>query len=100
MRAAKLTNGVITDLWEVPSLTCFEGVELIEVPDSVGMGATYDGTTFTNPLPPPDTRTYKQLRAAAYPSIPDQLDAIFHGGIEGWMVEIQAVKDAYPKEPT
>ena len=43
---------------------------------------------------------YKQLRAAAYPSIPDQLDAIFHGGIEGWMAEIQAVKDAYPKELT
>jgi len=50
------------------------------------------------PVPPPPT--YQQLRAAAYPSIPDQLDAIFHGGIEGWMAEIQAVKDAYPKEPT
>ena len=50
------------------------------------------------PVPPP--LTYQQLRAAAYPSIPDQLDAIFHGGIEGWMAEIQAVKDAYPKEPT
>ena len=49
-------------------------------------------------IPPPPT--YQQLRAAAYPSIPDQLDAIFHGGIEGWMAEIQAVKDAYPKEPT
>jgi len=50
------------------------------------------------PVPPPPT--YQQLRAAAYPSIPDQLDTIFHGGIEGWMAEIQAVKDAYPKEPT
>ena len=50
------------------------------------------------PVPPP--LTYQQIRAAAYPSIPDQLDAIFHGGIEGWMAEIQAVKDAYPKEPT
>ena len=46
------------------------------------------------------TPTYKELRAAAYPPIPDQLDTIFHGGIEGWMAEIQAVKDAYPKEPT
>ena len=49
-------------------------------------------------IPPPPT--YQQLRAAAYPSIPDQLDTIFHGGIEGWMAEIQAVKDAYPKEQT
>jgi len=52
------------------------------------------------PADVPPEPTYQQLRAAAYPSIPDQLDTIFHGGIEGWMAEIQAVKDAYPKETT
>ena len=57
-----------------------------------------DNTPEPADIPPPPT--YQQLRAAAYPSIPDQLDTIFHGGIEGWMAEIQAVKDAYPKEPT
>lgn len=41
--------------------------------------------------------TYAELRARAYPSIPDQLDLIFHQGIEGWKVIIQAVKNKYPK---
>jgi len=41
--------------------------------------------------------TYKDLRAAAYPSIVDQLDTIFHGGLDAWKAEIQAVKTQFPK---
>ena len=41
--------------------------------------------------------TYADLRAQAYPSISDQLDSIFHVGIDGWKATIQAVKDKYPK---
>ena len=41
---------------------------------------------------------YKGKRAAEYPSIADQLDLLFHGGIDGWKAAIQAVKDKYPKE--
>ena len=40
---------------------------------------------------------YKEQRAAAYPSIPDQLDQIFHEGIDAWKATIQSVKDTYPK---
>lgn len=40
---------------------------------------------------------YKELRASEYPSIVDQLDLLFHGGIDGWKTVIQAVKDKYPK---
>ena len=40
---------------------------------------------------------YKAQRAAEYPSIADQLDKIFHDGIEEWKETIQAVKDKYPK---
>jgi hypothetical protein len=40
---------------------------------------------------------YKIKRAEEYPSIPDQLDAIFHGGLDAWKIQIQAVKDKYPK---
>jgi hypothetical protein len=36
-------------------------------------------------------------RKQAYPSIEDQLDDIFHNGIDGWKATIQAVKDANPK---
>ena len=44
-----------------------------------------------------DPDTYKYKRAAEYPSIVDQLDKIFHDGIDEWKETIQAVKTKYPK---
>lgn len=41
---------------------------------------------------------YQRKRAEAYPSIADQLDTIFHQGLDVWKAQIQAVKDRYPKE--
>ena len=41
--------------------------------------------------------TYQELRAAAYPSIADQLDKIYHEGIDAWKAQIAAVKQEYPK---
>ena len=41
---------------------------------------------------------YKRDRAKEYPSMADQLDDIFHNGIDGWKATIQAIKDKYPKE--
>jgi len=46
------------------------------------------------PIPP----TYQELRAAAYPSIEDQLDDIFHNGLVKWKATIKAIKEKYPKE--
>ena len=40
---------------------------------------------------------YKEQRAQAYPSIPDQLDQIYHEGIDAWKATITAVKNKYPK---
>ena len=41
---------------------------------------------------------YKEDRARAFPSYGDQLDYIFHHGIEKWKTEmIQPIKDAHPK---
>ena len=40
---------------------------------------------------------YKAKRAAEYPSVVDQLDDIYHNGIDGWKVTIKATKDKYPK---
>ena len=48
-------------------------------------------------LPIPVPPTYSELRAAAYPSFADQFDTIFHGGIDAWKAEIQAVKTQFPK---
>ena len=40
---------------------------------------------------------YKDDRAAEYPSIVDQLDKIYHSGIDAWKADIKTVKDKYPK---
>lgn len=44
-----------------------------------------------------DAKAYQRNRAAEYPSIPDQLDLLYHGGMDAWKAAIQAVKDKYPK---
>jgi hypothetical protein len=44
-----------------------------------------------------DANAYKEQRAAAYPSIPDQLDLLYHGGMDAWKAAITAVKQEFPK---
>jgi hypothetical protein len=44
-----------------------------------------------------EAKEYQRKRAAAYPSIADQLDTIYHNGIDAWKAEIAAVKTEYPK---
>ncbi len=41
---------------------------------------------------------YQRDRASEYPTWQDQLDDIFHNGIDGWKATIQVTKDKYPKE--
>ncbi len=40
---------------------------------------------------------YQAPRRAEYPSIADQLDDIYHNGIDAWKATIKATKDKYPK---
>ena len=40
---------------------------------------------------------YQRNRASEYPTWQDQLDDIFHNGIDGWKATIQVTKDKYPK---
>ena len=44
-----------------------------------------------------DAKEYARDRANEYPSIPDQLDDIFHNGLDAWKATIQETKDKYPK---
>ena len=44
-----------------------------------------------------DPNTYKYQRASEYPSIADQLDTLYHGGLDAWKAQIKTVKDKYPK---
>jgi len=41
--------------------------------------------------------SYKSKRRAEYPSVADQLDDIYHNGIDGWKTTIKAVKDKHSK---
>jgi len=45
-----------------------------------------------------DANKYQRDRAEEYPSIADQLDDIYHNGIDGWKATIKTTKDKYPKE--
>ena len=49
-------------------------------------GADYVGVT-----------TYTEARAAEYPPIVDQLDKIYHSGVDAWKADIKVIKDKYPK---
>ena len=44
-----------------------------------------------------DNKKYQRDRAAEYPSIADQLDDIYHNGIDAWKATIKTTKDKYPK---
>lgn len=40
---------------------------------------------------------YSRNRANEYPSVVDQLDLIYHSGIDAWKAKIKETKDKYPK---
>jgi len=44
-----------------------------------------------------ENNSYKSQRKAEYPSIEDQLDNIYHNGIDAWKATIKTTKDKYPK---
>jgi hypothetical protein len=57
---------------------------------------TSTNTTVISPVGP--HATYSDLRSVAYPSIEEQLDIIYHYGIDAWKESIKTIKDQYPKE--
>ena len=40
---------------------------------------------------------YADARVAEYPPIEDQLDKIYHSGVNAWKADIKVIKDKYPK---
>jgi hypothetical protein len=56
---------------------------------------TYDNAAVENLMA---SEAYKGLRAKEYPAIADQLDYIYHNGIDAWKTDmIDPVKTKYPK---
>jgi len=44
-----------------------------------------------------EAKEYQRKRASEYPSIAEQLDNLYHNGIDGWKSSIKTIKDKYPK---
>ena len=44
-----------------------------------------------------DAKQYQRDRQKEYPSISQQLDDLYHNGIDGWKATIKTTKDKYPK---
>jgi len=42
-------------------------------------------------------KDYKSKRSSEYPSMKDQLDSLYHNGIDGWKAQIKVIKDKHPK---
>jgi hypothetical protein len=63
--------------------------------DKDGQEVTYDNVAVENLVA---SEAYKDLRAKEYPAIADQLDYIYHNGIDAWKTDmIDPVKTKYPK---
>ena len=45
-----------------------------------------------------DSQEYARKRGDVYPNIKDQLDEIYHNGIDSWKAIIKQTKDKYPKD--
>ena len=77
-------------------------------------GNTYSGLEWdsTDPLPTEqeievklaelkyqeEVNAYKEKRKLEYPDWEDQLDKIYHSGIDAWKKDIKVIKDKYPKQ--
>jgi hypothetical protein len=44
-----------------------------------------------------ENNSYKSKRRDEFPSVVDQLDLIYHSGIDAWKAKIKETKDKYPK---
>ena len=78
------------------SNTTFNQLELLNsVP--IGFDFTYCqewGLTIDNDVV---DRVIIDLRKKSYPTWQDQLDDIYHNGVDGWKATIKVTKDKYPK---
>ena len=60
--------------------------DVVGIGTSCVEGADYVGVT-----------SYTDARKAEYPPLEEQLDKIYHSGVNAWKADIKAIKDKYPK---
>jgi hypothetical protein len=109
MKCTINTNNEITTFWKdnstapKDSLECDKIYPINAFEDSDGVvkyiyKLTNGKVNFTTDGSSYNSLQYSRNRQAEYPSIADQLDDIYHNGVDAWKATIKAVKDKYPKE--
>ena len=83
------SNKAITSISDYSTITDNHAAKKAANTKAVSDAATAQATLET---------TYGWKRAKEYPSIADQLDDIYHNGIDAWKATIKTTKDKYPKE--
>ena len=100
-RYAAVESGTVTSIVEWDgSASHPNSSSWILADDKAHVGSTYDGTNFTAPIPPADTRTYDQKRAGAYPPITDFMEAYTEKEIGSVSTKWDAYVTAYNKVRT
>ena len=74
---------------DLDQITWHNGTEVISKADIVAKQAELKAAY--------DAKEYQRKREKEYPSIPDQLDDLYHNGVAGWKTTIKVTKDKYPK---
>lgn len=82
--------GIVNDDYD--TLEWFEDESVVPKPTKEQVMAEFDRLTLEY-----ERKEYQRKRAEAYPPVVDQLDTIFHHGVDAWREQIQAVKNKYPK---
>ena len=60
--------------------------------DVIGIGITcVEGADYVGVV------SYTDARRSEYPPLEEQLDKIYHSGLNAWKADIKAIKDKYPK---
>jgi hypothetical protein len=80
-----LYNNVVTIIEKNDTITCL---------DKDGKTVSIDMSAVNTEVA---NNEYKDKRKNEYPSVVQQLDDIYHNGIDGWKATIKTTKDKYPK---
>lgn len=93
---ALILNGEVVDIHET-GFDVHPSMVWVDCDDSTQTGDRYVDGVIVKTVPPP--RQYNEARAAEYPALRDQLDAIWKGGeaYEEMKAKIFEIKNKYPK---
>jgi len=88
------THSVIRDLYPTVTFVSEREENKFTCRDKDGNSVTVDVDAVLAEF---KKQEYKNKRQPEYPSIADQLDDIYHNGIDAWKATIKKTKDKYPK---